>query len=76
MKISKLQSKFAVAALFLAMGNLYAMDLKFEDVDLNKDGVISEAELVMVIKHNFLVKDKDSSHNLDAKEWDEEDLAQ
>ncbi len=70
MKVSKLSKSLIAASLFTALGSVQAMEISHKDADLNSDGMVTEAEILNVIKTHFMKMDKDSDANVSLYEWD------
>ncbi|MEE9446970.1 MAG: hypothetical protein V3V09_03370 [Arenicellales bacterium] len=68
MKQVKLNTVLALVGLFAA-GSVSAMTLTHKDVDLNADGVVTEAEIVNVVKNHFFRMDKDGNSGVSGPEW-------
>ncbi len=56
MKKSNLYSTVLSVGLLTAVGSVQAMEITAEDVDLNADGMVTEAEILNVIKGNYIHK--------------------
>ncbi len=69
MKNSKSFKALLAAGLFAAFGSAQAMEISAEEVDLNKDGKVTEAEIINVIKMHFMSMDKDGNESVSMAEW-------
>ena len=55
----------------LGTGVIIAADKGMEHsmADFNKDGMVTEAELVTFVRMHFMMMDKDNDHMVDKTEW-------
>ncbi|MFT5260475.1 MAG: hypothetical protein ACI9J2_002086 [Saprospiraceae bacterium] len=69
MKNSKLKFTILAAGLLGAAVSVQAMKITAEDVDLNADGMVTEAEIINVIKGHFMAMDADNDKMVSHEEW-------
>lgn len=72
MKNLKQLTLAATIGLF-SIGAANAMEITHEDVDLNKDGQVTEAEIINVVQAHFFSMDKDGDNHVSQAEWDHND---
>ena len=75
MKIRKRVGIMAVASLMcLGMGPTVAASngMKHSAADFNKDGMVTESELVTFVRMHFMTMDKNNDHMVDSNEWAED----
>lgn len=73
MKISKLLATTAMTGLMcLGAGAAMAGDdgMKHSAADFNKDGMVTEDELVTFVRMHFMTMDRNNDHMIDNNEWD------
>lgn len=69
MKYVTIRATLPVIAFLASTGALQAMEINHEDVDLNADGMVTEAEIITVMKTHFLKMDKDADNGVSKAEW-------
>lgn len=69
MKFTKKYTAVMAIALLSAASSLQAMEIKYTDVDLNGDGVVTEAEIINVVQNHFFSMDKDGNQSVSNHEW-------
>ena len=73
MKIGKMFAASVLAGLMcLGTGAAMAGDkgMKHSMADFNKDGMVTEDELVTFVRMHFMTMDKNNDHMVDSSEWD------
>ncbi len=60
------------AMVCLGASSVMAADdgIKQSAADFNKDGMVTEDELLTFVRMNFMTMDKNNDHMVDAAEWD------
>jgi len=75
MKISRLMAASALTGL-LCLGAGVAMaaadGMKHSAADFNKDGMVTEDELVIFVRMHFMTMDKNNDHMVESREWNED----
>ena len=61
------------AMVCLGASSVMAADngMKQSAADFNKDGMVTEDELVTFVRMNFMTMDKNNDHMVEATEWDD-----
>ena len=73
MKIGKILAMSAMTGLMsLGTGAAMAADggMKHSAADFNKDGMVTEDELVTFVRMHFMTMDRNNDHMVDSREWD------
>jgi Ca2+-binding EF-hand superfamily protein len=71
MKLNNLHKSVIASSLIALMGSVQAMEINHKDVDLNQDGMVTEAEIINVIKTHFMKMDKDGDTQVTTDEWED-----
>ena len=75
MKSGKQMVTTAMAGLMcLGMGATMAADkgMKQSAADFNRDGMVTEAELVTFVRMHFMTMDRNNDHMVDSTEWNDD----
>ena len=69
--VKKLLVSLVVGLMCLGTGVAMAADkgMGHSMADFNKDGMVTEAELVTFVRMHFMMMDKDNDHMVDKTEW-------
>ena len=74
-KMSNLLAASAMAGLLcLGAGASLAADggMKHSAADFNKDGMVTEDELVIFVRMHFMTMDKNNDHMVESAEWNDD----
>lgn len=71
MKLNNIYKSVIASGLIALMGSVQAMEINHKDVDLNEDGMVTEAEIINVIKTHFMKMDKDGDSQVTVNEWED-----
>ncbi len=66
---SKINTTLLAIGLLTAVSSVHAMEITAEEVDLNADGMVTEAEILNVIKGHFMSMDANNDKMVSFEEW-------